>query len=116
MADKNTTQPEAGHEGHDHSHAVTPKLLLKPRITEKASTSATKDLPAFVFEIGPTMTKGEVTAIIKKEYKVTPIKVHTITVPRKKIFYRGKWGVKAGLKKALVYLKKGDTIDLSKLV
>jgi len=43
---------------------------------------------------------------------VKPEKVRVAAIPAKKVFVRGKKGVKSGGKKAYVYLKKGDKIEL----
>jgi ribosomal protein L23 len=48
---------------------------------------------------------------VKELYKVTPVKVNIINLPAKIVFTRGKSGRKAGVKKAVVYLKKGDKIE-----
>jgi DNA gyrase/topoisomerase IV subunit A len=37
--------------------------------------------------------------------------VRIINLPAKKVFVRGKKGVQSSIKKALVYLKKGDKIE-----
>jgi ribosomal protein L23 len=34
-------------------------------------------------------------------------------MPKKNTFIRGKWGTQAGIKKAIVFLKKGDTIAIA---
>ncbi len=91
----------------------TPSVLIKPRVTEKAAMSASRDLPAYVFEVLPGTNKNAVVAAIKAEYKVSPIKVRMTSLPRKQVFVRGKWGMKSAIKKAVVYLAKGDKIDLA---
>ena len=45
-------------------------------------------------------------------YKVSPMKVRIVNLPAKKVFVRGKWGEKTSVKKAYVYLKKGDKIEI----
>jgi ribosomal protein L23 len=83
--------------------------LLRPRITEKANLVAEKNI--HTFEVSTKATKAQVIEAIKAFYKVVPIKVNMVTSPAKKVFIRGKQGVKAGVKKAYVYLKKGDKIE-----
>ncbi len=86
-------------------------LLLKaPRITEKATMHAEGNV--YVFNVSPRATKPELMKAISSLYKVTPKKINMITIPAKKVFVRGKKGTKAGGKKALIYLKKGDKIEL----
>jgi ribosomal protein L23 len=45
-------------------------------------------------------------------YKVTPRKIGITQTPSKNVFSRGKNGVQKGVKKAYVYLKKGEKIEL----
>ena len=87
------------------------KKIIAPRITEKASMQSSSN--AYTFVVTKNATKHEVIAEIKKEYKVTPLAVNITNMPRQKTFIRGKIGSKAGIKKAIVFLKKGDTITLS---
>ncbi len=86
-------------------------VLLKPYITEKAAISAEKD-NAYVFEVTPSATRASVAASVKNAYNVVPVKVNLVAIPRKRVFVRGKHGTKGGGKKAYVYLKKGDKIDI----
>lgn len=86
-------------------------VLLRPYITEKAAISAEKD-NAYVFQVTPNATRRSVAASVKNAYKVTPVKVRLVAIPKKRVFVRGNWGVKKGGKKAYVYLKKGDKIDI----
>lgn len=86
-------------------------VLLHPRITEKAALGADKS-NVYVFEVMPSATKKSISASIRDAYGVSPEKVHVLTIPSKRVFIRGKRGVKRGGKKAYVYLKKGDKIEL----
>ena len=89
---------------------VFPSVLLRPRITEKASQKAMEE-NVYVFEIPKDATKRDVAKAVFDFYKVVPTKVAVVPVPRKSVFVRGKRGMTAGGKKAYVYLKKGDTIE-----
>lgn len=84
--------------------------LLRPRITEKSGDISQK-LNGYTFEIAPKTSKKEVAKEIKNLYKVAPVKINIINLPRKKMFLRGKKGFKGGVKKAIVYLKKDDKIE-----
>jgi ribosomal protein L23 len=48
---------------------------------------------------------------MKAFYNVTPIKIAIAKTPSKAVFVRGRKGVKNGVKKAYVSLKKGDKIE-----
>ncbi len=85
-------------------------VLLRPRITEKASILSSGD--AYVFDVLPKTNKKEVAAAIFKKYGFKPKRVNITTVKEKKILSRrGTAGIKSGGKKAVVYLKKGDKIE-----
>ena len=106
MATKKTTT-EVSTEAKD----VANKVIIAPRMTEKAS--AQSSVNAYTFVVAKNATKHTVLAEIKKEYKVNPLAINITNMPRKNTFIRGKFGTQAGIKKAIVFLKKGDTIALS---
>src|SRR5688572_29707943 len=86
-------------------------VLLGPRITEKAALGADKS-NVYVFQVTKESTKKSISASVRDAYGVTPVKVRVAKIPAKAVFVRGKRGVKSGGKKAYVYLKKGDKIEL----
>lgn len=87
-------------------------VLTRPRITEKASISSSKN--AYVFDVLPKTNKKEVALEIFKKYGFKPLKVNITTIKEKRILSRrGTAGVKSGGKKAVVYLKSGDKIEIA---
>ncbi len=86
--------------------------IIRPRITEKAGVMSEK-LNVYTFEVEKNSTKHSVAQEIKTLYKVTPIKVNIVNLPERKVIVRGKRGVQSAVKKALVYLKKGDKINIA---
>lgn len=84
-------------------------VLLRPRITEKATFVAEKNV--HTFEVAQAATKEQIAKAIRAFYKVSPIKINIVKNPAKSVFIRGKRGVKSGVKKAYVYLKKGDKME-----
>ncbi|MEN9338040.1 MAG: ribosomal subunit protein large subunit ribosomal protein [Candidatus Parcubacteria bacterium] len=103
MATKKTTTEE--------KVVAQAKLIIAPRVTEKASMQSNQN--AFTFVVRQDATKLSLRDEIKKEYKVTPRAINITNIPRQWTFVRGKIGHAAGFKKAVVFLKKGDTITLS---
>lgn len=85
-------------------------VLIRPRITEKAALQSNIS-NVYAFEVTKGATKASITASIKEAFKVTPLKIRMVAIPKKRVFVRGKWGVKGGGKKAYIYLKKGDKIE-----
>lgn len=90
---------------------VDAKCIIAPRVTEKASMQSNHN--AFTFVVRGDATKLSLRDEIKKEYKVTPKAINITNIPRQWTFIRGKLGHQAGYKKAIVFLKKGDTIKLA---
>jgi large subunit ribosomal protein L23 len=93
------------------THIKPNSVLLSPRITEKAAILADKN-NVYVFEVTHEANKESIAASIREKYKVTPVKVRVVNVAPRKVFVRGRLGSKKGMKKAYVYLKKGDKIEL----
>ena len=85
-------------------------IIKKPRITEKSGIQS-EMLGVYTFEVTAEANKKNITKAIKEIYKVTPVKVNITHLPAKKVFSRGKVGMRSGVKKAVVYLKKGDKIE-----
>ena len=88
-------------------------IYVKPIITEKFSAMADKSRYAFVVE--KTANKLEIRNAIEKAYGVTVESVNTMNYIGKVKMRYTQTKVLAGLvkksKKAVVTLKKGDTID-----
>ncbi len=86
--------------------------LISPRMTEKA-VLLQEAKGVYVFNVEKDATKRGIFLSIKEKYKVTPRMVRVASIPAKKKIFRGKLGVRGGGKKAYVYLKKGDKIDVA---
>ena len=88
---------------------MTTAIIKNPRVTEKASMAAEQNI--YTFDISQSANKTEIKKAIFVLYKVKPVKVNVLNIPRKKIMQKGKAGYRGGSRKALVYLKKGDKIE-----
>lgn len=86
-------------------------LIKNPRITEK--TTMVNEGGVYTFDVSKNATKVEIKKAIKDMFGVAPRKVNVVTILAKKVFVRGKHGKTAGGRKAYVYLKKGDTLELA---
>lgn len=88
------------------------KILLSPRITEKGAYLSEHGV--YVFNVAQDANKQEIAAAVKSVFKVTPRQVRIVAIPRKSVQTRGtnRRGMTRGGKKAYVYLKKGETIEL----
>jgi large subunit ribosomal protein L23 len=88
------------------------QVLIRPHVTEKASDLSERGV--YAFEINGRANKMHVRQAVEKMFKVKPVKVAVLNnSPKYSRNPRTNRVVlkKAGLKKAMVYLKKGDKIE-----
>lgn len=104
---KKTTQVKTD----DKATTEGTSLIIAPRITEKASVQSNAN--AYTFIVKDEATKVSLLKEIKATYKVTPKAINILNNKSQNVFVRGKWGKSASMKKAIVFLKKGDTINLA---
>ncbi len=92
------------------SHA---DALIAPRITEKGAYLA--EAGCYVFNVRERANKREIALAVREIFGVEPRRVRVARIPRKSTQTRGtnRMGMTAGGKKAYVYLKKGDKIEIS---
>ncbi|OIP77389.1 MAG: 50S ribosomal protein L23 [Parcubacteria group bacterium CG2_30_44_11] len=87
-------------------------IIVKPRNTEKSVRLGEQNVYTFV--VRQNATKRDVKAAITALYNVTPVNVNIVNkTPRQyKSKAKNRRLTAKGMKKAYVYLKKGDTISL----
>ncbi len=85
-------------------------FLLRPRITEKAAVQADES-NSYTFEVADNATKKDIGRAFETVYKIKPLKISIVKLHRRKVLIRGREGFKKGVKKAMVFLKKGDKIE-----
>lgn len=91
-------------------------VIDRPAVTEKAATLSEKGV--YVFLVRPSATKHTVVDAVEAIYNVRPRKVHISVGARKqkRIRVSGRereYSFTTRKKKAYVFLKKGDTIQLT---
>lgn len=88
-------------------------VILGPRITEKAVNMI--DSNVYTFNIRRDATKFDVRDAVKELFKVTPTRVNIVNKSPRQFMSRsrGRKVTEKGAKKAYVYLKEGDRIDLA---
>ena len=85
--------------------------IRQPIITEKATILSEKNKT--VFKVHSGANKKSIKKNIEKLFKVNVIKVNIINQKRKKKIKQGRLSIKPGYKKAIITLKKGQSIDLT---
>lgn len=108
MATKETTTKETKAE--KQLSPLATRVLLRPRITEKAY--AVNALDQYVFQVANAATKTEVKRAVEEAYGVSVISVNVVRLPGKKKNQGRTTGQRSAVKKMLVRLKKGESIQL----
>ena len=85
--------------------------IVSPNITEKATFLSEQN--KVVFKVHKGANKNSIKKSIEKIFKVNVIKINTVNLKGKTKLIRNKKSFKPGYKKAIVTLKKGQTIDLA---
>ncbi len=95
------------------SNTKLESVIKAPWLSEKALIGTEKGI--YVFEVPRDATKPEIKAAIERIYKVVPVKVNIVNLPRKSKAMRTKRGMgfRAARHKAYVHLKKGETITFA---
>ncbi len=91
-------------------YTASNRFLVRPVITEKATDLSADNKYAFVVE--KSANKIEVAKAIKAVYGVEPKAVNMINMQGKKVARGRIRGQRKDWKKAIVTLKKGDTISI----
>ena len=86
-------------------------VIISPNVTEKSTSLS--EYNKVVFKVRRDAKKQFIKKSIEKIFKVNVIKVNTINLRGKNKIIRGKKSFKPGFKKAIVTLKKGQSIDLA---
>ena len=85
--------------------------IRQPIITEKATILSEQNKT--VFKVHKGANKKNIKKNIEKIIKENVIKVNIINTKTKKKVKQGKLSTKSGYKKAIITLKKGQSIDLT---
>lgn len=85
--------------------------IIAPIITEKATILS--DQNKIVFKVPLTATKKDVKAAIETLFKVKVVSVNTILVKGKSKRFKGVEGKRSDVKKAIVTLAAGQSIDVT---
>lgn len=86
-------------------------IIVSPVITEK--TTILSEHNQVVFEVAKAATKPEIKSAVEALFKVEVMAVNTIVLKGKTKRFRGIAGRRKDIKKAVVTLKDGDSIDIA---
>ena len=85
--------------------------IRSPVVTEKSTSLS--EFNKIVFKVNKGATKKSIKKSIEKIFKVNVVKINTINLKGKNKIVRNKKASKPGYKKAIITLKKGQSIDLA---
>ena len=86
-------------------------VIVAPIITEKATLLS--ELNKVVFRVASDASKDEIAAAVEELFKVNVTKVNTLVVEGKTKRFRGRLGKRNDIKKAIVTLAEGQSIDIT---
>jgi large subunit ribosomal protein L23 len=86
-------------------------IIRAPLITEKMTLLSEQN--QFGFKVSLDATKPEIAAAIEGLFNVKVLKVNTLVVKGKTKRFRGRPGVRSDVKKAIVTLAPGQSIDFT---
>jgi large subunit ribosomal protein L23 len=86
--------------------------IISPNVTEKSTSLS--EFNKIVFKVDKNANKKIIKKNIEKIFKVNVIKINTINMRGKVKLVKNKKSFKPGYKKAIITLKKGQSIDLAK--
>ncbi|MGH6956300.1 MAG: 50S ribosomal protein L23 [Caulobacteraceae bacterium] len=85
--------------------------IVSPVITEKATMLSEQN--KVVFRVTREATKPEIAEAVENLFKVNVVKVNTLNVKGKTKRFRGRLGRRSDVKKAIVTLAEGQSIDIT---
>jgi large subunit ribosomal protein L23 len=85
--------------------------ILAPVITEKSTMLSEHN--KVVFRVAKDATKDEIASAVEELFKVKVVKVNTLNTKGKTKRFRGHLGRRSDIKKAIVTLQEGQTIDIA---
>ncbi|MCJ2079901.1 50S ribosomal protein L23 [Methylobacterium sp. J-090] len=86
-------------------------IIVSPVITEKATNLTEQN--KVVFRVAPKATKPQIKEAVEKLFDVKVTGVNTLVTKGKKKIFRGLRGQRSDVKKAIVTLAEGETIDVT---
>jgi len=86
-------------------------VIISPNVTEKST--ALSEYDKIVFKVKNNASKNSIKKSVEKIFKVNVVKINTINLKGKTKMIKNKKTILSGYKKAIVTLKKGQSIDLT---
>lgn len=86
-------------------------VILAPHITEKATVLSEQN--KVVFKVSLNSSKDEIASAVEALFNVKVVKVNTVVTKGKTKRFKGIMGRRNDVKKAIVTLEEGQSIDIT---
>lgn len=86
------------------------EVIRRPYVTEKSAMGSVNN--QVTFEVAGTATKPQIKAAVEALFDVKVRAVNTLVQKGKTKFFRGRKALRGDMKKAIVSLEPGQTIDV----
>jgi large subunit ribosomal protein L23 len=86
-------------------------VIVSPVITEKATNLS--EYNKVVFRVAPDATKPQIKEAVERLFQVKVMAVNTLVTKGKEKVFRGRKGRRSDVKKAIVTLADGQSIDVT---
>jgi large subunit ribosomal protein L23 len=86
-------------------------VILSPVVTEKATMASQHN--QVIFRVARNATKPEIKEAVEKLFNVKVTGVNTLVTKGKTKFFRQRAGARSDVKKAIVTLAEGHSIDIT---
>ena len=90
---------------------LTLRVIVRPMITEKSASQQSLNR-SYSFVVDKSANKPQIIAAVKELYGVSPIAVRVVNVEGRRVRFGKGAGKRSDFKKAMVTLKKGDSITI----
>jgi len=86
-------------------------VIQSPIVTEKSQAGSVND--KYTFRVSPQADKSKVKKAVETVFSVSVKKVNIVVIKGKTKLFRGKPGKRSDVKKAIVTLAQGQSIDIA---
>ena len=93
------------------AHRIVKNVIRRPWISEKSQRVLENN--QYVFVVEEHANKNSIKEEIRRRYGVHAVRVNIVQLPKETKRFRNRVSKKRGMRKAFVFLKKGEKIDIA---
>lgn len=84
--------------------------IIRPVVTEKASFCSEHN--KIVFNVSIKSTKNDIKLAVEALFGVKVVRVNTLITKGKKVYFKGRMGQRSDVKKAVITIADGQSVDV----